>query len=217
MTASQMTASGLTMQSSEDVARFVRHYRPGAVIVREGQPAEAVYLVQQGEVIHSRRDQTCSCHRSQPGELFGEAALADGAPYAATAHAVGDCAVLVLSPDTLERVIGKSPNIGGQILRQLSERVRQAERRLELGRSENPEVRVAEGLLEAARRACRGSAPKTEFGISPVELAEWVLLPIDSIRHIVDHFVERGPLDRTGERFELEFAAFESFIRAIKN
>ena len=72
-------------------------FRPGEAIVREGEAADAVYLIARGrvEVVTSARRLT----DLGPGEVFGEQAILSGEDRGATVRALDTVHVLALSAD----------------------------------------------------------------------------------------------------------------------
>jgi len=66
----------------------------------------------------------------EPGDHFGEMAIIDGSPRLTTAVSQTDSLLLVLDRSGFESTIRDYPDVAFNIFRQLTERVRDAERRL---------------------------------------------------------------------------------------
>jgi CRP/FNR family transcriptional regulator len=76
-----------------------RELPAGAVLFREGEPAESCFLLERGEVALrrvSRKGEEVEIARIPPGEWFGEVVLFAARDYPARAVAIADCAVLEL-------------------------------------------------------------------------------------------------------------------------
>ncbi len=103
-----------------------RHqFEPGALIVRRGEPAEAIYLLLSGEVSvivelpggGQKRLSTLSA-----GMSFGEMALLDGGLRTASARADGPVECAVLTADAFLRIERERPALAIRMLRQLLQR-----------------------------------------------------------------------------------------------
>ena len=108
-------------------------YPKNAVVFREGDKGEALYVVVEGAVRIVKQapeawDGTMAFVES--GGCFGEMALVDGFPRSATAVAQDDCTVLFLGRDALLDLFREAPVLGRKILaafcRSLSLRLRDA-------------------------------------------------------------------------------------------
>ncbi|MCC6748091.1 MAG: cyclic nucleotide-binding domain-containing protein [Deltaproteobacteria bacterium] len=88
-------------------------FQPGQVIVREGDPGEALYLVKDGWV----RVHTTRAGRDIPlatlgrGACFGEVALLSGRPRTATVSAVNRCTLLCFQRTQIEEVLDAYPKV----------------------------------------------------------------------------------------------------------
>lgn len=102
----------------------VGRFPDGALIFRQGDPADAMYVIKSGRVgIFRRQDgrdvQIGTC---RAGDCFGEMALFDDKPRSATARSVGDAEIeIVTLAEFRARVT--DPAVWG-VLTRLSERVR---------------------------------------------------------------------------------------------
>lgn len=110
-------------------SRLLLLYVPtGEVIFAEGARADAMYLVDSGEVELSqetgRRREVLA--RIGPGGFFGEMALLTGRPRSATATATRDTILWVLYRNEFEDLITRHPTIATSISRGLSERLAEA-------------------------------------------------------------------------------------------
>eukprot|EP00746_Dinoflagellata_sp_MGD_P121065 gnl/MRDRNA2_/MRDRNA2_56361_c0_seq1.p1 gnl/MRDRNA2_/MRDRNA2_56361_c0~~gnl/MRDRNA2_/MRDRNA2_56361_c0_seq1.p1 ORF type:complete len:1065 (+),score=203.09 gnl/MRDRNA2_/MRDRNA2_56361_c0_seq1:103-3297(+) len=89
----------------------VRTVEPGEIIIRQGTPGTDFYIVQSGECVATIEtgfftvdvQEHCRYHA---GDLFGELALLQGEPRAATVTAVTQCEILCLSRRRFMRLLG---------------------------------------------------------------------------------------------------------------
>lgn len=81
-------------------------FRDGEEIFREGDPGHHAYAIESGEVEISvvRDGLNIVLARSGKGEMVGEMAILDDKPRSATARAVGDCELLVI---TRQQITGR--------------------------------------------------------------------------------------------------------------
>ncbi len=105
-----------------------RTYRAGETIIRQGEAADAFFVVVTGEVIVSRLDaagQDQPAARLGPGEYFGEVGLLHAAPRNATVSAAeaGDVETLVADRDGFTRLLDASGGMTGELARAMLDRV----------------------------------------------------------------------------------------------
>ncbi len=105
--------------------RCVESLESGRVIFSEGESGETMYFVVSGSVTLSRANQTLRVMK--PGEYFGEMAMLLTAPRSATATvSEPDTRVLAISAANLQDVMNQNPQIVLSLLREMAERLRQA-------------------------------------------------------------------------------------------
>lgn len=94
-----------------------REVAAGAHIIREGDPAVAMYIVVEGEVIVRREGQEQIVALLKAGAFFGEMALVTAAPRMASVIAHTDCVLLKLPHTTLETLQEQHPGVDEVLLR----------------------------------------------------------------------------------------------------
>lgn len=94
----------------------------GAVIVRQGAPGDAFFLLLTGSATVERDGEVVD--RLGPGDFFGELALLDPAPRAATVIAGQDSELAVLDARMFRVLLREFPSIGAALLASLSRRAR---------------------------------------------------------------------------------------------
>jgi CRP-like cAMP-binding protein len=97
-------------------------FREGDRIIKEGAPGTTMYAVLEGEVAVAvgRR----IIEKLGPGGVFGEMALVDQLPRAATAVARAECILLSMNRPQLVQLVKANPTIGMAMMRAVAERVR---------------------------------------------------------------------------------------------
>jgi len=104
----------------------------GSEIFREGDAGDGVYLVQQGRVeisIQVAPSTRRPLAQVGPGEMFGEMAVLELKPRSATAAAVENSVVYFIPREELIDLIGQRPKLALELLREISQRLREFNRR----------------------------------------------------------------------------------------
>jgi CRP-like cAMP-binding protein len=103
-------------------------------LIREGEESLSMYLVQEGELIVSKKDgdQDVVLGIIRAGELVGELSFLDQSPRSATVKAMTDCKLLQIPLKTLEEVMGSQPKWMDAFLKTLVIRIRQADQRIKI-------------------------------------------------------------------------------------
>jgi CRP-like cAMP-binding protein len=103
-------------------------FQPGQIIVTQGTPGQAFYLLTAGRV-EILRDGT-SLGAFGPGDFFGEMSLLDQAPRSATIRAIDQVSCLMLSSWDFKALLERHPSIAIKLLEVLSRRLRVADERI---------------------------------------------------------------------------------------
>ena len=109
----------------DKLARFARAYRvrAGSVVFEEGARDPYLCLIVEGEIEVRKED---GSHAARvlatlgPGKLLGEMALLDGQPRSATAVAVADATLVIVTQAGFDRLLEEFPGFGVKLLRRLA-------------------------------------------------------------------------------------------------
>ncbi len=107
-------------------------YHQGAVIFKEGDNGDGIYIVKDGEVeISATVSQNVSrvFAKLGPGEMFGEMAVIELKPRSATATATTKTEAYFIPRDEMLWLLEKSPVLALELLRDISQRLRDFNRR----------------------------------------------------------------------------------------
>jgi CRP/FNR family cyclic AMP-dependent transcriptional regulator len=99
-------------------------FKPGEVIFVEGDKGDKMYVIRSGE-IEIERDGTV-VETLSPGGIFGEMALIDGSPRAATARAKTSCEVAPITEKSFLFLVHETPFFAIAVMRTLAERLRRS-------------------------------------------------------------------------------------------
>lgn len=182
----------------EGVGTVTTHRRCGTVFT-EGEPSTYVLVVLSGTIKLTKttldgRDVLIELRRS--GDLIGELAAMDGQPRSASAHAVSDLSILVITAERFRAAVAADPEIAAALIRTLAERVRQAaDRRIEAA-ANTALARVGSRLHELATEqapSADGSVKLT--ALTQQELADWIGLSRERVAHALRDLRALGWID----------------------
>jgi CRP-like cAMP-binding protein len=103
-------------------------FQTGQIIVTQGTPGQAFYLIIEGRVEIIRDGQSLGSFG--PGDFFGEMSLLDQAPRSATIKAIEPTNCLMLSSWDFKALLESHPSIAVKLLEVLSRRLRVADERI---------------------------------------------------------------------------------------
>jgi CRP-like cAMP-binding protein len=88
-------------------------FHAGKVVVREGDPGEALYLIRMGavDVFTTRSGESLLLATLGPGACFGEVALLSGRPRTATVVAKEECTMLCFYKSQIEEILVEYPKV----------------------------------------------------------------------------------------------------------
>jgi type IV pilus assembly protein PilB len=126
--------AGLSNGEIQDIESRMqrREYVPQQVIVREGGPGDAAFLITSGLVAVRHRDPASGVEfllaELGPGQMFGEMALITGKARTATVVALEPTTCAVLERDDFERALRMYPEVALGLARAMAERLDAANR-----------------------------------------------------------------------------------------
>ncbi len=110
-------------------------YLAGEIIVKQGDPGNAMFYVADGKcrVVRRRDGDLVELDRLDAGDIFGEVALFDHLPRSADVQAVTDCILLKVNEGVLRALAGFFPAAAFKLLlgiaREMSNRLRRTSSR----------------------------------------------------------------------------------------
>lgn len=112
-------------------------FEDGEVLFREGDPADAAYVVLSGEVeIMVKTDSGEVVYGTLgPNQLIGELAVISKTKRTATLRARGTLQVLRIGDEAFLRLVTENPDVALEVIRQLSDKLIRAHREIEASRS----------------------------------------------------------------------------------
>jgi len=110
-----------------DEASSEHTYEPGALIIREGEIGDSIFVIGSGaaDALLSMGGQPeVVLATMRPGETFGEMGVFERRPRSATVRARERCVVLRIRGEALHRLAETHPEVGFRLLLQVAERLR---------------------------------------------------------------------------------------------
>ncbi|GAB4425377.1 MAG: cyclic nucleotide-binding domain-containing protein [Chloroflexi bacterium OHK40] len=130
------------------------HIARGSVIIRQGEPADALYLIGSGQVVVEQSGQTIATLGE--GDFFGEIALLTTQGHRADVRALTPTDVLALPAGDFHHLIEQRPELEAQIRNVVEKRLRHsAEVRGDEARARELELAVSKGLLRGTHLLVR--------------------------------------------------------------
>lgn len=102
-------------------------YKPGEVIVRQGDAGDCMYIIQSGkvEVIRESQGKEVRLAELGEGEFFGEMALFEKEVRSATVRPLGEVRLLTIDKKMFLRKIHEDPSLAFRIMQKMSHRIRE--------------------------------------------------------------------------------------------
>jgi len=115
------------LEAADHVSSIGKDFPDGAVIMREGDVANAMYVIQKGkvEVLQQHEGRDVRLATLGEGDIFGEMALFEGEERCATIRAVGPARLLTIDKATFLRKVHEDPSMAFRLLRKMSRRIRE--------------------------------------------------------------------------------------------
>lgn len=104
-----------------------KNYKSGESIICQGAVGNCMYVIQEGqaEVYREENGREIRMAVLKEGDFFGEMSIFDHEVRAATVKALGDVRILTIDKKTFMRRIQKDPSLAFDIVRTMSQRIRQ--------------------------------------------------------------------------------------------
>lgn len=113
-------------------ANFTVDFPAGEHIFREGDLGTEMYIVHEGrvEIAKAVGDESKVLATLEKGDFFGEMAILEDLPRAASARALTDVKVLMINGSTFDQMLRTNPEIAVRMMRKLSRRLRETDQLL---------------------------------------------------------------------------------------
>ena len=189
----------------------LRRFGGGEIIFLEGEPADGLWIVEQGAVKIFKLSKDGSehiLHLRGPGNTFNDIAALDGGPNPAGAAALGaEVRVWLLPAAVIDQVLGSNPQVARNVIRRLARRVRTLVGQIEDLTLHSVIVRLARFLLRQAEDASLAGP-----GITRAAIAAHINTTPQTISTLLHTLQETGAIRFDRHRIVIED---EAILRAI--
>lgn len=184
-------------------------YAPGEVVFQEGEPGRQMFVIEEGqvEIFRSAAAGPKRVGTLGAGDFFGEMAIIDDLPRAATVRALTECRLLAIDHGTFDRMLRQFPEVAIRMLRKMSARLRELEA-AEESREAQPAVRVLTAQRLPAVEPEAPAAPAAgPAGPRLVLFETGATIPLPD-----QHDIRVGRLDTvTGQRPEIDLSDIDTY------
>jgi CRP/FNR family cyclic AMP-dependent transcriptional regulator len=194
----------------------VRTYRPAEIIFSQGQPADAVFYVQDGIVkisAVSARGKEAVVALLGGGEFFGDSCLADFPIRLRTASAVSTTTAIAVEKSAMLRLLMSNGALANRFITQVVARTIRTEDDLADQIFYSSEKRLARVLLVLARGGS-GDAPQRQVPKPSQEaLAEMIGTTRSRVNVFMNKFRRLGYVDYDAARLTVNAPALQDVLR----
>ncbi|HZH89098.1 MAG TPA: DUF1003 domain-containing protein [Pyrinomonadaceae bacterium] len=160
----------------------VREAAAGTLLFKMGDPGDAMYLIEAGQVriyIHDGDGENLMLAELSHGDFFGEMAIIDGKPRSANAAVVQQACLAVLAREDFLRFVRGNPDVALEMVSAISERLRRTDellrQRVSRNANDEEEARMTWADRVADSLAAFGGSWRF-ITYSAIFLVGWILL-----------------------------------------
>jgi len=182
-----------------------RSFKRGEIVFHKGDPGDTLFMITQGQVkiiLPSDSGEEALLGVLDEGEFFGELSLIDEQPRSATIVATEPTETLVLRREEFLKFVASSPETAIDMLRVLSQRLRETDEFIEDAIFLDVPGRLAKKLLELANQYGRNTPLGTVIALrmTQQELATMVGATRESVNKHLRSYRARGILEIDRQR-----------------
>ena len=202
----------LFRQVAEEHLRALAHlirertYPRGNVILSQGDPGEALFLIRSGQVkvtVLSEDGREVILSVLGSGSFFGEMALVDDEPRSAHVIAMSDTVLLQLRREDFRSCVRSSPELAIALLRELSHRLRRADDTIASLMLLDVNGRVAHLLLDLAKEEGGEGASRITRRLTHAAIGQMVGASRETVSRTMRNLVLRNVIAVRGREISL--------------
>ena len=181
--------------------RSVSNYRNHQTVFSQGDPADAVFYIQEGRAkvcVISERGKEAVVALHKEGDFFGEGCLSGQPRRLATVAAMMECVIMRIDKATVVRVLHEEPAFSEMFLAFLLARNARVEEDLVDQLFNSSEKRLARLLLIMANFGKEGRPEPVIAKISQETLAEMIGTTRSRVSHFMNKFRKLGFIEYNG-------------------
>ena len=190
---------------------MLRHVPRHTVVLHAGDHTDNIYFVLSGVLkvqISDEEGREVILSMLGPGELFGEMGVLDDHPRSATVLAVESSDVVVIGKDDFKQCLAENPDVSLFIMRNLTKRLRLADRNIESLALLDVYGRVARLLLEAAETI--DGRKVVTHKITKQDIAKMIGASREMVSRVMRDLTAQGFIhEQDGQLILVDLAAFK--------
>jgi CRP/FNR family transcriptional regulator, cyclic AMP receptor protein len=193
-----------------------REYLPGETIFLQGDPANAVFYIERGEVklsVVSKNGKQAIVDILGENAFFGEGCLAGEPVRVATATVLQPSAIIRLEKQALLGLFQRAPSVAEEFITQLASRNLRMQADLADHIFNSSEKRLARLLLNMAKDGRRPGMLGVIPRMSQETLAEMVGTTRSRVSFFLNRFRERGLISYSRNAIEVNRSLFDALSR----
>jgi CRP-like cAMP-binding protein len=190
-----------TFLATANGGRTISKYRRSQKVFRQGDPADAVFFIQEGEVkvcVISEQGKEAIVARHGKGDFFGEGCLSGQPLRLATIETMTECVIMRIDKAAVVRVLHEEPEFSEKFMTHLLARNARVEEDLVDQLFNSSEKRLARALLLMANFGKEGRPERVIAKISQETLAEMIGTTRSRVSAFMNKFRKLGFIEYNG-------------------
>jgi len=190
-----------TFLTTTNGGRTISKYRKSQKVFRQGDPADAVFFIQAGEVkvcVISELGKEAIVARHGKGDFFGEGCLSGQPLRLATIETMTECVIMRIDKAAVLRVLHDEPEFSEKFMTHLLARNARVEEDLVDQLFNSSEKRLARALLLMANFGKEGRPERVIAKISQETLAEMIGTTRSRVSAFMNKFRKLGFIEYNG-------------------
>jgi CRP/FNR family transcriptional regulator, cyclic AMP receptor protein len=191
-----------TFLTTVDGGRTIAKYRKGQMVYRQGDPADAVFYVEEGKVkvcIVNELGKEAVVAIHDKGDFFGEGCLLGQLLRLATVATMTECAIMRIDKPSMVRVLHDEPEFSERFMAFLLARNARVEEDLADQLFNSSEKRLARTLLLMANFGKEGRPERVIAKISQATLADMIGTTRSRVNAFMNKFRKLGFIKYNGD------------------
>lgn len=168
--------------------KYGREIPQGTLIFKDGDRGDEMFIIKSGRVRIFKKivdaDKTFAV--LGPGEFFGEMAIIEGKPRSASAEAVEDCRLLVISSETFDTMLRSNPEIAVRMIKKLSQRLRETNKQIENLLIKDKNRKVVHILKSRGEERGEAITGGLKIPVTVEEIASQTGLEVGEVKEVID-------------------------------
>ena len=174
-----------------------RRFKRGETIVEQGKKSNALFIILTGRArvfTADARGREVILATMNPGDYIGEMSLIDNEPHSASVRAEVQTDVLMLGRTDFARCLPENSSMAYTVMKNLVQRLRSADRKIESLALMDVYGRVARSLIEAAHTDDQGRVIIRDK-VSRQDLAKMVGASREMVSRVMKDLEDRGYIE----------------------